>query len=255
MISKPFHHKSIRNHRRRYVFNASKLHALKAEAANARVQQPTRMEAIMALLWKCATDASRSRLGFGSTNPRRPSILVISADMRERLVPPLLESSFGNIGRPLVVHADDESENEMNLSNLGKRANEEDSQARKLRVRTVVTMVFNKPIYRILSEIRDKPFVQWPAKLEEAQRGFDNRYRCTFHDEKGHQIKNYTPLRQHLQELVVTSHLDQYIEGRAQPALQDRNRPNGTPADGLPQGIINVIHGIIEHEQYVNSKR
>ncbi|GMP47119.1 hypothetical protein CsSME_00015026 [Camellia sinensis var. sinensis] len=103
---------------RRYVFNASKLQALKAEAANARVQQPTRVEAVMALLWKCAMDASRSRLGLGSTNPRRPSILVISVDMRERLVPPLPESSFGNIGRPLVVHADDESENEMNLSNL-----------------------------------------------------------------------------------------------------------------------------------------
>ncbi|THG10310.1 hypothetical protein TEA_016670 [Camellia sinensis var. sinensis] len=86
---------------RRYVFNSSKLHALKAEAANARVQQPTRVVAVMALLWKCAMDASRSRLGLGlgSTNPRRPSILVISTDMRERLVPPLPESSFGNIGR------------------------------------------------------------------------------------------------------------------------------------------------------------
>ncbi|KAI8012875.1 Vinorine synthase [Camellia lanceoleosa] len=101
-----------------YIFNASKLHALKAEAANMRVQQPTRVEAIMALLWKCTMDASRSRLGLGSTNPRKPSILVISANMRAQLVPPLPESSFGNIGRPLVVHTDDESENEMNLPNL-----------------------------------------------------------------------------------------------------------------------------------------
>ncbi|XP_028091226.1 vinorine synthase-like [Camellia sinensis] len=101
-----------------YVFNASKLHAFKAETANVRVQQPTRMEAIMALLWKCAMDAFRSRLGLGSTNPRRPSILVISANIRACLVLPLPESSSGNIGRPLVVHADDESENEMNLSNL-----------------------------------------------------------------------------------------------------------------------------------------
>ncbi|KAL7263324.1 hypothetical protein ACSBR1_001492 [Camellia fascicularis] len=119
---------------RRYVFNASKLHALKAEAANARVQQPTRVEAVMALLWKCAMDASRSRLGLGlgSTNPRRPSILVISTDMRDRLVPPLPESSFGNIGRPLVVHADDESENEMNLSNLVSSIRESKLELREI---------------------------------------------------------------------------------------------------------------------------
>ncbi|XP_028081328.1 uncharacterized protein LOC114282781 [Camellia sinensis] len=130
----------------------------------------------------------------------------------------------------------------------GRRANREDPEKRRLRVRTAITTVFNKPIYQILSEIKNEPFVRRPAKLGVAQRGYDERSRCTFHDEKGHLTKNCTPLRQHLEELVVAGHLDQYIEGGTQPAPQDVKGPNGIPVDGLPQGVINVIHGIIEPE-------
>ncbi|XP_028083116.1 uncharacterized protein LOC114284420 [Camellia sinensis] len=57
---------------------------------------------------------------------------------------------------------------------------------RKLKVRTGITTVFKIPIYRILSEIRGEPFVRWPAKLGSAQRGFNSKYRCTFHEERGH---------------------------------------------------------------------
>ncbi|XP_028067779.1 uncharacterized protein LOC114270463 [Camellia sinensis] len=136
-----------------------------------------------------------------------------------------------------------------NKNGRGRRPNGEDSQTRRLRVHTAITMVFNKPIYWILSEIHDEPYIWQPAKLGEAQRGYDNKYRCTFHDEVGHQTENCTLLRQHLEELVVAGHLDQYIEGGAQPAPQDRNESDGMPAKGPPQGVINVIHGIIEPEQ------
>ncbi|XP_028112782.1 uncharacterized protein LOC114310878 [Camellia sinensis] len=131
----------------------------------------------------------------------------------------------------------------------GRRANREDPETRKLKVCTAITTVFNKPIYRILSKIRDEPFVRRPAKLGEAQRGYDERSRCTFYDKKEHRTENCTPLRQHLEELVATGHLDQYIEGETQPAPQDLNRPNGMLVDGPPQGIINVIHGIVEPER------
>ncbi|XP_028105032.1 uncharacterized protein LOC114304047 [Camellia sinensis] len=106
--------------------------------------------------------------------------------------------------------------------------------------------VFKKPIYRILSKIHDEPFVRQPAKLGEAQKGYEERYRCTFHDEVGYQTEDCTPLRQRLEELVAAGHLDKYIEGGPRPATQDHNGPDGMPADGLPQGIIKIIHGIIE---------
>ena len=96
----------------------------------------------------------------------------------------------------------------------GRRDNGEDQGKRRLRVHTAMTTVFKKPIYRILSEIRDEPFVRWPAKLGEAQKDYDEKSRCTFHDEQGHRTENCTPLKQHLEELVAAGHLDQYIKGR-----------------------------------------
>ncbi|XP_028094083.1 uncharacterized protein LOC114294159 [Camellia sinensis] len=134
-------------------------------------------------------------------------------------------------------------------SGRGRRANREDPEKRKLRVRTTITTVFNKPIYQILSEIRNEPFVRRPAKLGEAQRGYDERSCCTFHDKKGHRTENCTPLRQYLEELVVVGPLDRYIEGKTQPAPQEPNKPNGMPVDDPPQGIINVIHGVVEPER------
>ncbi|KAF5933814.1 hypothetical protein HYC85_029985 [Camellia sinensis] len=136
-----------------------------------------------------------------------------------------------------------------NKNGCGKRDSGEDPDKRWLRIRTAITTVFKKPIYRILSEIRDEPFVKWPAKPGEAQKDYDDRSRCTFHKEKGHRTENCTPLRQHLEELVAAGHLDKYIEGGTQPAPQNHNNPNGMPLDAPPQGIINVIHGVFEPER------
>ncbi|XP_028065539.1 uncharacterized protein LOC114268557 [Camellia sinensis] len=51
-----------------------------------------------------------------------------------------------------------------------KNNRSKDPKARRLRVYTAITTVFKKPIYLILSEICDEPFVQQPAKLGEAHR-------------------------------------------------------------------------------------
>ena len=46
-----------------------------------------------------------------------------------------------------------------------RQDNGEDPDKRWLRIRTSITTVFKKPIYRILSELKDNPFVKCPAKL------------------------------------------------------------------------------------------
>ncbi|XP_028120909.1 uncharacterized protein LOC114318265 [Camellia sinensis] len=51
--------------------------------------------------------------------------------------------------------------------NKNGRGRQDDFQVRKLRVQTAITTVFNKPIYQILSEIHDEPFIRQPAKLGE----------------------------------------------------------------------------------------
>ncbi|XP_028063031.1 uncharacterized protein LOC114266350 [Camellia sinensis] len=90
-----------------------------------------------------------------------------------------------------------------NRNGRSRRAYREDPEKKRLRVRTAITTVFNKPIYQILNKIKNEPFVRQPAKLGIAQRGYDERSRCTFHDEKGHLTENCAPLRQHLEELVA----------------------------------------------------
>ncbi|GMP35210.1 hypothetical protein CsSME_00007751 [Camellia sinensis var. sinensis] len=124
---------------------------------------------------------------------------------------------------------------------------EEEDAKRKLKAQTSITTVFKIPIYRILSEIRGEPYVRWPAKLGNTQRGFNSRYRCTFHEERGHRTEDCVPLKQHLEELVAAGLLDQYIDGGMKAAPQGQGEPNGLVVlDTAPQGMINVIHGIIE---------
>jgi hypothetical protein len=80
---------------KRFVFEAPKITALKAKAISASVPDPTRVESVTALIWKCAMSASRSNLGV----PRK-SVLSLSVNMRKRLVPTLPDNYGGNyVGR------------------------------------------------------------------------------------------------------------------------------------------------------------
>ncbi|XP_028057325.1 uncharacterized protein LOC114261292 [Camellia sinensis] len=118
---------------------------------------------------------------------------------------------------------------------------------KRLKARTGITTVFKISIYRILSEIRDEDYVRFPAKLSDAQKGFNPRYRYTYHRERGHRTEDCLPLKQHFEELVAVGHLDLYIDGGVKAT-------HPTPADPLgpddleapPQGVVNVIHGIVE---------
>ncbi|XP_052172402.1 vinorine synthase-like [Diospyros lotus] len=89
---------------KRFVFEASKIAALKAKAAGTRVQSVT------ALLWKCALTAARSR----RRKPLpRPSALIGAVNIRPRLVPPLSQYSFGNVLGLLLALADAEETNQL----------------------------------------------------------------------------------------------------------------------------------------------
>ncbi|XP_028066347.1 uncharacterized protein LOC114269255 [Camellia sinensis] len=108
-------------------------------------------------------------------------------------------------------------------------------------------MVFKIPNYCILSDIRDEDYVRFPDKLGDVQKGFNPRYRCTYHRERGHRTEDCLPLKQHLEELVAASHLDIYIDGGVKAThLTPADLSCSDDLEAPPQGVVNVIHGIVE---------
>ncbi|XP_061352953.1 stemmadenine O-acetyltransferase-like [Gastrolobium bilobum] len=74
---------------RRFVFKASKIESLKAMVSSHKVKNPTRVDVVTALVYKCAVSALG--LTFKTTSFR------IAVNLRKRMVPPPHEKCVGNM--------------------------------------------------------------------------------------------------------------------------------------------------------------
>uniref|UniRef100_A0A516IJI8 BAHD acyltransferase n=1 Tax=Turnera subulata TaxID=218843 RepID=A0A516IJI8_9ROSI len=70
-----------------------------------KVPEPTRVEAVSALIWKCAISASRSSLGL-----ERKSLWSLSVNMRKRLTPQLPENSAGNCVGSILSRVEEDAD-------------------------------------------------------------------------------------------------------------------------------------------------
>lgn len=93
---------------KRFVFEAPKITALKAKAISASVPDPTRVESVTALIWKCAMSASRSNLGV----PRK-AVLSLGVNIRKRLVPTLPDNYGGNYVGSISARMEDHDDLEL----------------------------------------------------------------------------------------------------------------------------------------------
>ncbi|XP_060675439.1 BAHD acyltransferase At5g47980 isoform X3 [Ziziphus jujuba] len=87
---------------KKYVFDAEKIAALKTKAASPLVQQPTRTEAILPLIWRCAISASRLNKGVSMHY-----VMHQLVNIRNRVEPPLPQNSIGNFVQYFSVQAED----------------------------------------------------------------------------------------------------------------------------------------------------
>ncbi|POO00199.1 Transferase [Trema orientale] len=97
---------------KRYVFDKPKIEAMKAKIAdrsnhtssqcdNGRAHQPTRVEVVTAIIWKCLMAASRSNSGV-------PKFVVSrSMNIRTRAEPPLPENLVGNFVATIASHTNE----------------------------------------------------------------------------------------------------------------------------------------------------
>lgn len=87
---------------KRYVFDKSKIAALKAKTASDTVKQPTRVEVVTALVWRCLMGSASQSTSSGSSSTApvkkpRYSLLMQCADLRKRVEPPFSQNSVGNL--------------------------------------------------------------------------------------------------------------------------------------------------------------
>ncbi|KAH7521752.1 hypothetical protein FEM48_Zijuj07G0065800 [Ziziphus jujuba var. spinosa] len=73
-------------------FKPTKIAALQCKAASESVKNPTRVEAVCALLWKSAMEASESNKGS-----LKPSVFCQVINLHPRTAPPLPENLVGNL--------------------------------------------------------------------------------------------------------------------------------------------------------------
>ncbi|KAI4384176.1 hypothetical protein MLD38_002364 [Melastoma candidum] len=105
---------------RRYVFDSSKLTALRTRITSKQVTPPTRVEAVSALLWKCISKASLN-LGLG----RRKSLFSLAVNLRSRMLPPLPANTFGNLVGSICIGMTVDEVTETDLSELARKFKEE----------------------------------------------------------------------------------------------------------------------------------
>ncbi|XP_045817811.1 BAHD acyltransferase BIA1-like isoform X1 [Trifolium pratense] len=93
---------------RRFIFKASKIEELKIKIKNKFEFHPSRVEVVLALIWKCALSASIAVSGCKTTSFRR-SILFQAIDIRTRMNPAVPETAVGNLAWPFWVTVEEES--------------------------------------------------------------------------------------------------------------------------------------------------
>ncbi|PON64749.1 Transferase [Parasponia andersonii] len=127
-----------------FVFDKQKIADLKAKTTGYRVQQPSRVEVVTALIWKCVMALSRCNT---AGVPKKTFFVTQAMDIRNRADPPMPEHSIGNLFTviPALINHDDENELELAdvVSELRKaiRAFNE-NQAKRLRGEGALQVIF-----------------------------------------------------------------------------------------------------------------
>ncbi|KAI3745712.1 hypothetical protein L6452_08118 [Arctium lappa] len=77
---------------KRFVFDVDAISTLRAEATRNGVQNPTRVEVVSALIWKCAMAASKETCGF-----QKPSRFTLPVNLRKKLTSTLSKDLICNV--------------------------------------------------------------------------------------------------------------------------------------------------------------
>jgi hypothetical protein len=100
-----------------------------------------------------------------------------------------------------------------------------------------INTTFKEPIFRILPQIKEKPYFVWLAKMGGDPSFRESKPFCTYHREKGHLTENCRNYKALLEELVRDGHLRQFID-----STKHQQQREHIPKPKAPIGTIDVIH-------------
>ncbi|KAL5550919.1 hypothetical protein UlMin_001095 [Ulmus minor] len=97
---------------RRFVFEAAEIANLKEKVVSLTGQDhhPSRVQVVLALIWKCAVAAEKSKTGSF-----KPTALFQAVNLRTRMDPPMPENSIGNFIWPFAVIIEEETDLELHI--------------------------------------------------------------------------------------------------------------------------------------------
>ena len=105
-----------------------------------------------------------------------------------------------------------------------------------------INVVFKELIYKLLAQIRDKPYFKKPKPLGGNPKKRNQWCKCSFQEEKGHKIENCRALKTFLDQLV--RHGQEKDQGRGSEAKPNPrfDQSNEKMDDTLEELPLEIIH-------------
>ncbi|KAM7461661.1 hypothetical protein LguiA_029782 [Lonicera macranthoides] len=124
---------------------------------------------------------------------------------------------------------------------------------KKLNAFKGVNTVFNKPIHKIMQEIKNEEFFRWPKPMFSDLKTQNSALKCSYHKNHGHMTETCRTLKQFLQGLVEQGILAKYMK-RDQTKLIKQSKAadeKGTSTQAVKPvvGVIEAIHGVINKSE------
>ncbi|XP_020412835.1 uncharacterized protein LOC109947307 [Prunus persica] len=104
---------------------------------------------------------------------------------------------------------------------------------------------FAIPIYQILAQVKDKPWVRRPPPMKGDPSKRDASKYCAFHGEHGHYTNNCNAWKRHLQELVREGHCTEFVAKKAIQQIEDRDAAAKEP----PQKVIRINTILVDSQE------
>ena len=96
-------------------------------------------------------------------------------------------------------------------------------------------------MHQVLEKIENESYFKWPNKMNGDPLRHNQSLHCQYHQERGHTIKDYQTLWNHLEQLVKEGRLQQFLYRPNEQGDQSRTRAQGNAPPRPSLGTINVI--------------